>query len=428
MKILIIGGGGREHALAWKIEQSPMLEKLYIAPGNAGTASIGQNINLDINDFGNIRDFVLQKAITLVIVGPEAPLVNGLKDFFDSDATLSHIPVFGPGMEGARLEGSKERAKQFMKKHHIPTAGYQAFGKDELEKALSYLETIPPPYVLKADGLAGGKGVVICEDIKQAAGEVTAMLRDAKFGEASSKVVIEEFMKGIELSVFVITDGTTYRMLPAAKDYKRVGEEDTGLNTGGMGSVSPVPFVDETFMKKVEEQIIKPTIEGLKKEHVDYTGFIFFGLMNMDNNPYVVEYNARMGDPEAESVIPRIRSDLLELIDAATKGKLREKSVDIDQRYSTSVMLVSGGYPGKYAKGIGIDGLEKVSDSIIFHAGTKNDNNQTVTSGGRVIAVTGMDDSMEAALENAYRACQTINFEGKYYRKDIGYDLIKYMK
>lgn len=426
MNVLVIGGGGREHALAWKIKQSPLLNNLYVAPGNGGTKRIANNISLAVDDFEQIKTLVMDKSIDLVVVGPEAPLVKGIKDFFQSDERLKHLPVFGPDSEGAILEGSKDWAKNFMEKYNIPTAPYKTFHKREPDKALEYLENLTPPYVIKADGLAAGKGVVICHDKQQAHSELASMLERDKFGEASRKVVIEKFLEGIELSVFVITDGWDYKILPSAKDYKRVGEGDTGLNTGGMGSISPVPFAGKDFMDKVEQRIIQPTIRGLQEEKIDYKGFLFFGLMKVDDDPYMIEYNVRMGDPEAESIIPRMETDLLDLMYASTTGHLKEKSLVIDPRHSVSVMLVSGGYPGKYEKGKKITGISQVKNSLIFHAGTK-ENNYPETSGGRVIAVTGMGDSLETALEETYAGCKVIHFEGKFYRKDIGQDMLKYL-
>lgn len=427
MNVLILGGGGREHALAWKIKKSPLLETLFIAPGNAGTSELGYNISLAVDDFNAIANLVAKKSISLVVVGPEAPLVKGIHDFFIRDERLRHVAVFGPDSEGAQLEGSKDWAKNFMEKNQIPTAKHKTFNKDELNNAFHYLEALQPPYVLKADGLAGGKGVVICENLKKAKDELTDMLQGAKFGQASSKVVIEEFLSGTELSVFVITDGKDYKILPAAKDYKRIGEGDTGLNTGGMGSISPVPFANKEFMNKVDKLIIQPTLEGLRNEHIDYRGFIFFGLINVNENPYVIEYNVRMGDPEAESIVPRIKSDLLELIHGATEVTLGNKPIEIDNRFSASVMLASAGYPGKYEKGKIITGISESSEGLVFHAGTK-DTGQTETNGGRVLAVTGLAATLKEALDKAYAACETIEFEGKYYRTDLGKDLLKYLK
>lgn len=427
MNVLILGGGGREHALAWKIKQSPLLNKLFVAPGNAGTGEISENIDISVDDFKGIANLAEKKAIDMLIVGPEAPLVGGVRDFFQQDSRFSNLSVFGPDKKGAQLEGSKDWAKTFMEKHGIPTAKHKTFTREELNQAFEYLEHMNPPYVLKADGLAGGKGVVICKKLQEAREELKTMLKEKKFGDASGKVVIEEFLSGIELSVFAITDGTNYKLLPSAKDYKRVGEGDTGLNTGGMGAISPVPFADKEFMEKVEKRIIKPTIQGLNAEKIDYNGFIFFGLMNVDNNPLVVEYNVRMGDPEAESIIPRIDSDLLELIKASTSKTLEEISIEIDNRYSVAVMLISGGYPGKYEKGKVIKGIDDFENGLVFHAGTKQ-KEQVITSGGRVMAINGVGANLEKALSVAYQGCELIDFDGKYYRKDLGQDLIQYIK
>lgn len=428
MNVLILGSGGREHAFAWKLKQSKKVDRLYIAPGNAGTADCGTNMNISATDFEAVKKVVLENNIQMVVVGPEAPLVMGIHDYFLNDAQLKNIPVIGPQKDGAQLEGSKDFSKQFMIRHHIPTARYQTFTKDTLNEGLKFLETLSPPYVLKADGLAAGKGVVIPETLEAAKEELTEMLSNAKFGEASTKVVIEEFLKGIELSVFVLSDGSNYKILPAAKDYKRIGEGDTGLNTGGMGAISPVPFADETFIKKVEEQVVIPTIEGLKKEGIVYKGFIFIGLMNMDGQPKVIEYNCRMGDPETEVVIPLIQSDLMELFEGVANGNLSETSFELDNRYATTVVLVSGGYPEGYVNGKAITGLDKVKDSIAFHAGTKQAEKEVVTNGGRVLAITSYGDTMEEALAKSFENAQRIHYDQKYYRRDIGNDLKKYFR
>lgn len=430
MNILIIGSGGREHALAWKISQSPLLTKLFIAPGNAGTASLGQNLSLSVSDFEGIQKAVLEHKIGLVVVGPEVPLVEGIHDFFLAEKELRDIPVIGPVKEAAQLEGSKDFAKAFMKRHGIPTAAYETFTKDTLDKAFEYLKSLKPPYVLKADGLAAGKGVIICNSLKQAEEELKAMMVDARFGSAGNKVVIEEFLTGIEMSAFVLTDGKNYVMLPSAKDYKRVGEGDTGPNTGGMGSVSPVPFADKEFMQKVEERVIIPTVNGLIEEGIDYRGFIFFGLMNTNGDPYVIEYNARMGDPETEAVIPRIQSDLLELLIAAARQELGKATIKTDPRYCAAVMLVSEGYPGDYQKNKEITGLDEAEGSIVFHAGTsiRKDDGKVVSSGGRVIAVSSLGSTMEAAFAQSYKSAERIHYENKSYRKDLGLDLVKYLR
>ncbi len=425
MNILILGSGGREHAFAWKLSQSKKSLKLFIAPGNAGTATLGTNVPVSVTDFEGIKKCVLEQAIEMVVVGPEDPLVKGIHDFFLADAQLKNIPVIGPQKEGAQLEGSKDFSKRFMKRNNIPTARYETFTKETLDKGLSFLETLQPPYVLKADGLAAGKGVVIPTTLAEAKKELTEMLANAKFGAASVKVVIEEFLKGIELSVFVLTDGNSYKILPAAKDYKRIGEGDTGLNTGGMGAISPVPFADDTFIKKVETQVIIPTINGLKKEGIPYKGFIFIGLMNDNGNPQVIEYNVRMGDPETEVVIPRIQSDLLDLFLGVAHGNLNEKQIELDPRFATAVMMVAGGYPEEYKKGDTITGLENVKGSIVFHAGTTLKNEQLVTNGGRVIAVTSFGNSMNEALQHSFVNAERIQYTGKYYRRDIGQDLLK---
>lgn len=423
MNILILGGGGREHAFAWKIKQSPKANKLFIAPGNAGTAALGKNVNIGVTNFEAIKQLVLEEQITMVVVGPEDPLVAGVYDFFKTDVALQHIAVIGPSKAAAQLEGSKEFAKEFMANHQIPTAAYKSFSAAHLESGKSFLETLKPPYVLKADGLAAGKGVVILEDLDAAKAELTAMLRDAKFGAASAKVVIEEFLDGIELSCFVLTDGKNYKILPTAKDYKRIGEGDTGLNTGGMGAVSPVPFADAALMEKIEERIIKPTIAGLQKDKLVYKGFVFIGLIKVGDNPFVIEYNVRMGDPETEVVLPRLESDLVTLLEATANETLDKVSLAIDKRAATTVMSVSGGYPEAYEKGKEITGLDKIDDAIVFHAGTKLDNNRILTSGGRVIAITAYGDNFSAALQKSFAGTKQFNFEGRYYRTDIGFDL-----
>ena len=423
MNVLILGSGGREHAFAWKIAQSSSCNKLFISPGNAGTEQVGTNVNISVNDFESIKKFVLAEDIKLVLVGPEDPLVNGIYNFFKEDEALKNISLIGPSKEGAKMEGSKEFAKQFMERHNIPTAKYQAFTKENLAEGYAFLESLKAPYVLKADGLAAGKGVLILNDLQQAKDELKAMVADAKFGEASSTVVIEEFLDGIELSVFVLTDGDSYKILPSAKDYKRIGEGDTGLNTGGMGAISPVPFADRFYIEKVEREIIKPTVEGLKKDNIEYKGFIFIGLINVKGEPKVIEYNVRMGDPETEVVIPRIKSDLLNLLKGIGDGTFSEIDLEITEGAATTVMLVSGGYPEAYKKGEEITGIEKVEDSIVFHAGTKNNNGTVKTNGGRVIALTSFGETMEEALEKSFVSADKISFEGKYYRKDIGFDL-----
>lgn len=425
MNVLILGNGGREHAFAYKISQSKKLENLYIAPGNAGTALCGTNVNIAATDFEAIKSFVWEKGIDMVVVGPEDPLVKGIYDFFKNDEVLKDVVIIGPSRAGAQLEGSKDFSKEFMLRHKIPTARYQTFTKDTLQEGLKFLETLSPPYVLKADGLAAGKGVVIPNTLEEAKKELEEMLAHAKFGNASAKVVIEEFLKGIELSVFVLTDGKNYKILPAAKDYKRIGEGDVGLNTGGMGAVSPVPFANEAFIKKVEERVAIPTLKGLQQENIIYKGFIFIGLMNCNGEPQVIEYNCRMGDPETEVVLPRIKTDLLELFDAVANGKLNEINLDVDTRIATTVMLVSGGYPEDYEKGKIISGLDKTNDSIVFHAGTKNENGNVVTNGGRVIALTSFGNTIEEAVQKSFANAEIIKYDKKYYRKDIGRDLIK---
>jgi phosphoribosylamine--glycine ligase len=423
MNILIIGSGGREHAFAWKLAQSPRAGKIYIAPGNAGTSTCGINVPISITDFSKIKEFVLGNQIQMVVVGPEEPLVKGIHDFFLEDVQLKNIPVIGPQLAGAQLEGSKDFSKQFMQRHGIPTAAYSTFTPETLSLGLRFLETLQPPYVLKADGLAGGKGVVIPLTLAEAKAELNAMLKDSKFGSASGKVVIEEFLHGIELSVFVLSDGISYKILPSAKDYKRIGEGDTGLNTGGMGAVSPVPFADKEFLKKVEERIIKPTIQGLKTDNIPYKGFIFIGLMNCGGDPYVIEYNCRMGDPETEAVLPRVQSDLLDLFEGVATQTLSERSYVTDPRTAVTVVLVAGGYPGEYEKGQTITGLNTVSGSLVFHSGTAEQTGKVVTNGGRIFAITSLGDSIAQAKHNSFQNAEKINYEGKYFRRDIGKDL-----
>lgn len=422
MNILILGSGGREHALAWKLAQSSKVEKIFIGPGNAGTAGCGINLPLDPENFNEVKKAVFENNIGIVIVGPEAPLVAGIHDFFLEDNELKMIPVIGPGKVAARLEGSKNFAKDFMFRHNIPTAFYRSFDISDWMDSRKFLETLTPPYVIKADGLAAGKGVVIIDDIDDAENEVKAIL-EGKFGRAGQRVVIEQFLDGIELSVFIITDGNTYKLLPEAKDYKRAGAGDTGLNTGGMGAVSPVTFAGKEFMQKVMRRIIDPTVKGLSYEGIKYKGFIFFGLINVKGDPYVIEYNVRLGDPESEAIIPRIKSDLFELIEGVAHGDLSERHIETDDRYVTTVMLVSGGYPGAYEKGKVITGLEKVNNCVVFHAGTKLSNNHTVTSGGRVLAVSSWGYTLKEALDGSYKNAGCLSFEKMYFRNDIGFDL-----
>lgn len=425
MNILIIGNGGREHALAWKIKQSPDCKALYVAPGNAGTATVAENVAIGVLEFEKLGNFCVEKNIQLVVVGPEVPLVNGIRDYFQSKPELKTIGIVGPGKDGAQLEGSKDFSKQFMLRHNIPTASAQTFIGTQLQEAIAYIDACKPPVVLKADGLAAGKGVIITEDRAEAKAVIREMLVDKKFGEASTKVLIEEFLDGIEVSVFVLTDGTDYVILPEAKDYKRIGENDSGPNTGGMGAVSPVVFADAAFMQKVEERVVKPTVNGLKKEGIDYKGFIFIGLMNVHGDPYVIEYNARMGDPETQVVMPRIKNDLVELFNAVATGKLNTIKLETTPEAAVTVVMVAGGYPGDYKKGMPVKGLDKKPDALVFHAGTKNTAHEVVTDGGRVIAVTGIGPSVAAAREKAYAGVSTLCWETLYFRKDIGLDLLK---
>jgi phosphoribosylamine--glycine ligase len=423
MNILILGSGGREHALTWKLSQSRKVSRIFIGPGNAGTSQSGTNIRLDPVNFPEVRKAVLDNKIDMVIVGPEAPLVAGIHDYFLGDSDLRNIPVIGPSRSAARLEGSKDFAKDFLTRHGIPTARYRSFSKENSSEASAFLRSMSPPYVIKADGLAAGKGVMILDDIAEAEKEVEEIL-GGKFGDAGQKVVIEQFLSGIELSVFIITDGISYKLLPEAKDYKRIGEGDTGLNTGGMGAVSPVPFADTEFMEKVRMRIIDPTMKGLLDDAISYKGFIFFGLINVGGDPYVIEYNARLGDPESEVIIPRIKSDLFDLIEGVAEGNLSDRKIETDERFVTTVMLVSGGYPGDYKKGLPVKGLDLPGESVVFHAGTTNTGDDVVTAGGRVFAVSSFGTTMKKALDTSYRNAALIGFEGVYFRRDIGFDLL----
>ncbi|WP_281988355.1 phosphoribosylamine--glycine ligase [Aquimarina aggregata] len=423
MNILVLGSGGREHTFAYKIVESELCDQLFVAPGNAGTAAIATNVPISVTDFDAIKELVLSKNIEMVVVGPEDPLVQGISDYFAKDEELTNIAVIGPSKEGARLEGSKEYAKEFLIRHNIPTAAYQSFTAETVDQGKKFLETLSAPYVLKADGLAAGKGVLILQDIDEAKTELENMLTNKKFGAASEKVVIEEFLDGIELSVFVLTDGKNYLTLPTAKDYKRIGEGDTGLNTGGMGAISPVPFADNVFMDKIENQIVKPTVEGLAKENIDYKGFIFIGLIKVGDDPKVIEYNVRMGDPETEAVLPRVKTDLVTLFKHVAEQTLDKANLEIDPRTATTVMTVSGGYPEAYEKGKEITGVDTITESIVFHAGTKLDGDKVVTNGGRVIAVTSFDDNFKDALKKSYDNIKKLHFDKMYYRKDLGFDL-----
>ncbi|MFV0365011.1 MAG: phosphoribosylamine--glycine ligase [Mangrovibacterium sp.] len=422
LNILIVGSGGREHAMGWKIKQSEKTNQLFFAPGNAGTAELGVNVNVGVSDFEGLKSTIIENKIDLVLIGPEVPLVEGLHDFILADEQLKHIKVVGPQQEGAQLEGSKDYAKEFMARHAVPTAKYITVTADNLSEGEAFLEQVKSPYVLKADGLAAGKGVLIIDDLAEAKASLKEML-DGQFGTASAKVVIEEFLSGVELSVFALTDGDSYVILPEAKDYKRIGEGDTGLNTGGMGAISPVPFADADFLKKVEDRIVRPTVEGLKKDGIPYKGFVFFGLINVDGDPYTIEYNVRMGDPETESVMLRIKSDFVDLLVAAADGTMANQIIEFDERVAVNVMLVSGGYPGDYVNGKEMSGFESVEGSILFHAGTTMKDGKVVTAGGRVMAVSSYGSSMKEALAQSYANAEKVSYEGKYYRKDLGFDL-----
>jgi len=424
MNILVIGSGGREHTLSWKISQSPKCDKLFIAPGNAGTLNVGQNVNINPEDFDAIKDFIKSSKIEMVVVGPEAPLVKGIRDYLEDDPSLSELVVIGPGKSGARLEGSKDFSKEFMVRHEIPTARSATFSSDNLSEGLEYLRAMKLPIVLKADGLAAGKGVIICESLEKAQETLKEMIRDKMFGEASSKVLVEEFLSGIELSVFVLTDGESYKILPEAKDYKRIGEGDTGPNTGGMGAVTPVPFANAEFMHKVETRIIIPTINGLKKDNIPYVGFLFIGLMNVEGEPFVIEYNVRMGDPETQAVMPRVKSDLVDLFLATRNHKLGESFLEIDPRTASTVVMVAGGYPGSYEKGKVISGMKDDQEYLVFHAGTALNGQEIITNGGRILAITGMANDLKSALEISYKGVNSIKWEGEYHRKDIGQDIL----
>ncbi|GAA4802549.1 phosphoribosylamine--glycine ligase [Litoribaculum gwangyangense] len=423
MNILILGSGGREHTFAWKIAQSPKCKNLYVAPGNSGTSEIATNVNISANDFEAIKKLVLKEGINMVVVGPEDPLVQGVHDYFLNDESIKHVSVIGPQRISAQLEGSKEFAKEFLYRHQIPTAAYESFTKDTVENGYAFLETLKPPYVLKADGLAAGKGVVILNDLDEAKAELKSMLVDAKFGQASNKVVIEEFLDGIELSCFVLTDGKNYKILPTAKDYKRIGEGDTGLNTGGMGAVSPVPFATDDFLNKIEERIVKPTINGFEKDHLPYVGFVFIGLIKVGDDPKVIEYNVRMGDPETEVVLPRLKNDFVDILQAMANGTLDKINIEIDERAATTIMLVSGGYPEAYETDKEITGVNLIEDSIAFHAGAQLKDGKIVTSGGRVMAITSYGNTYKEAIKKSYQNIERLHFDKMYYRKDIGFDL-----